>query len=127
MMMYRWKWADNPIGVNILDLTKRQDGYYIVEDPRVIPYAGHAISDWIKVNPGEVYRFTNDVEDRSGWALYAGFSKEKELLIAPRAKKYAGARDENFTIPDGVYWIRMNLCKTKYVDGGAVITLERVS
>ena len=124
------KWCNNPIGVNLVDMSERIDGYYVnrpdYTNGTLVPYENWAISDFIKVNPGETYRYQNQLPGQSGWGLCATYDMDKADL-GPLARKVYSGRDETFTIPAGVYYIQLELGPTSEIDAGGVVTLERIS
>ena len=124
------KWCNNPIGVNLVDMSERIDGYYVNNpynaNSSLCPYKNWAISDFIKVNPGETYRYQNQLPGQSGWGLCATYDMDKADL-GPLGRKVHSSRDETFTIPAGVYYIQLELGPTSEIDAGGVVTLERIS
>lgn len=122
-------WCNNPIGVNILDITKREDGYYIGGQGATQPfvkYNGYSVSDFVKVNPGEVYHFTLVPGSSTGWGLAACYDKAKDWLFQITRKIY-NSTTETFTVPDGVYYIRIDYGKTTNLKQQGDVTLERIS
>lgn len=124
------KWCNNAIGVNLVDMSKRIDGYY-VNNPEnahasLVPYKNWAVSDFIKVNPGETYRYQNQLPGQEGWGLCATYDMDKADL-GPLGRKVYSGRDETFTIPAGVYYIQLELGPTSEIDAGGVVTLVRIS
>lgn len=125
------KWCNNPIGVNILDITKREENCYVAINSAgnpepTIPYNGYAVSDYIKVIPGEVYRATWTKGASNGWGMACTYSKGKTWLGNLNRSTYNSA-DESFTIPENCYYIRLDLDEISKLTEQGVITLVRIS
>ena len=125
------KWCNNPIGVNILDISKREEGCYVTGADAnrfgaTKPYNGYAVSGYIKVIPGEVYRATWTKGSSTGWGMACTYSKDKIWLGNLNRTTYHSA-DEIFTIPENCYYIRLDLDEISKLTEQGVITLVRIS
>lgn len=130
-MLHQLPWCNNPIGVNILDISKREEGCYVAGvsagySEATVPYNGYAVSDYIKVIPGEVYRATWTKGSSNGWGMACTYSKDKTWLGNLNRTTYHSA-DEIFTIPENCYYIRLDLDEISKLTEQGVITLVRIS
>ena len=123
------KWCNNPIGLNLIDLDDIIDqSFYTYSHMEVFIKQANGrdlcTSGYIRVNPGETYKYTRTT-DRPGayWAIAGLYDKKKTFIDTWDSNTFNGnvsTRD----VPEGVYYVRMNLGYTDSIHDG-VLCLER--
>lgn len=99
--------------INVFDATKATDGQRArVSDKTIVSSSVSTISDFIPVLPGEIVYCNQTMGSNSyGHALY-GEDKSTILYVIPSKDESSGNQNMTFTIPDGVYWMRLSLLTT---------------
>lgn len=120
-------WVVNPLGVNLIDMDKREDGWEISGNnpPSLAPYIGWSTSDYIRVNPGETYRIEWVNMNRGGWGKAVYYGKEKNYVGGLRGTTYNAPAYE-FTVPEDVYYVRIGLGEIAKIQAGGYTTLVRI-
>jgi len=84
------------------------DGYrYRVSDKSIVSGSGYTLSDYIPVVPGDVIYCNQTLgSNNNGHAL---FDENKKVIDVIASKNPPDNSDMTFTIPNGIYWIKVSV------------------
>lgn len=117
-------WSNNPIGENLINLQKCFHGLsFTYETADATDHGPSAISHYVRVNPGETYKITRTLG--INWTYSRGYYDKDHTWMANESRN--PPLTEEFTVPDGVYALRLMLGSYEAIDNGTqIVTMERV-